>query len=67
MNERFKKMNKFLEEEIENIIDFYDYQKEDYRGKEKHEIEDLEELFIQTLIGYINQKKKFKEGDEFLN
>ncbi len=67
MDERSKKINEFLEEEVEKIIDFYSCQSDVNIDKENCEIEDIEEAFIKTLIGYIENKKKFKEGEELLN
>lgn len=70
MDERSKVISKFLEEETEGIIDFYECEKkgcEGCDGREKYEAEEMEDIFIRTLIGYIEQKKKVKESGELLN
>ncbi len=70
MDERSKVISEFLEEETEGIIDFYECGKkgcEGCDGREKYEAEEMEDIFIRTLIGYIEQKKKVKESGELLN
>ncbi|MCK4532966.1 hypothetical protein KAU39_04210 [bacterium] len=67
MNKRAKEISKFLEKETEGIIDFYEYQKEGFDENERYESEEMEDVFIRTLIGYIEQRKKTKESGELLN
>ncbi len=67
MDKRTKEISEFIEKETEGIIDFYEYKKEGFDENERYESEEMEDVFIRTLIGYIEQRKKTKESGELLN
>jgi hypothetical protein len=67
MNKRAKEISRFLEKETEGIIDFYEYQNEGFDENEKYESDEMEDVFVRALIGYIEQRKKTKESGELLN
>ena len=67
MDKRAKEISRFLEKETEGIIDFYEYQNERFDENEKYESDEMEDVFVRALIGYIEQRKKTKESGELLN
>ncbi len=67
MDKRAKEISSFLEKETEGIIDFYEHQKEGFDENEKYEPDEMEDVFIRALIGYVEQRKKTKESGELLN
>ncbi len=67
MDKRAKEISRFLEKETEGIIDFYEYQNERFDENEKYESDEMEDVFVRALIGYIEQRKKTRESGELLN